>query len=306
MRLPLAILALAAVLSGAANNKLERASVRVPVWTEEGKPLPAGIEAKVEGAAAPVKRVRGPGDELIVLIVLDVVGDIALVDPAREALIESITALPPNVWVGLLRAQDGLRVLLDPTGDRKVVSDAIRGLPISGRPGLLETVDQAARLADLVARKSAVRLALLYVTDSNIYGYREDYTNPVVNSSDSRDLSRRFPEGLVREKISRLEDSLVTLEVPLFIAHLNWQRDRLNEAYQTGLLQLAQVTGGTALFCRTLAEVPEAVRRTMDRITQHSTLELQLPDKPLKSLQVVIEAGDLPLSYRTRFVLKEK
>ena len=307
MRRLLAFLALAGALMAAGNKpERNRTRVRVPVWSEEGKPLPAEVEARIEGAKAPVHAVRGPSDELIVIVVFDLVGDLALVGPARDALIESVQALPANAWVGLMRAQDGLRVLLDPTGDRPAAVEAIRNLPVSGRPGLLDTVDQAVQLADLVARKAAVRLAVLYLTDSNIYGYREDYTNPVVNSSDQRDLSRRFPEGLIREKISRLENSLAALEVPLFITHLSWQRDRLNEAYQTGLLQLAQVTGGTAAFCRTLAEVPEVVRRTMDRIVNHSTLEVELPNRPLKNVQVVIEAGGLPLNYRTRFVLKER
>ena len=54
-----------------------------------------------------------------------------------------------------------------------------------------------------MVRKTYVRSAVLYITDSNIYNYREDYTNPVINYSDRGDLSRRFPEGLVREQVLR-------------------------------------------------------------------------------------------------------
>ena len=41
-------------------------------------------------------------------------------------------------------------------------------------------------------RKSPVRVSVLYITDRNIYNYREDYTNPVINGSDPHDLSRVF------------------------------------------------------------------------------------------------------------------
>ncbi len=105
-----------------------------------------------------------------------------------------------------------------------------------------------------------MRVAVLYITDSDIYNYREDYTNPVVNRSDSSDLSRRFPEGLIREEISRLSDNLATAKAPVFIVHLELNRQRLNDAYQNGLLQLAETTGGVGTLCRTRQEIPDGNR----------------------------------------------
>jgi hypothetical protein len=241
----------------------------------------------------------------MLLVVFDVVGDLARVDPARESLIAAMEKASPSVYVGLLRAQDGLRVVLDPTGDRQAVTEAIRAIPVSGRPGLLDTIEQAAELADSVLAKTTVRMAVLYITDSDIYSYRDDYTNPVINSSDSRDLSRRFPEGLVREKISKIESRISALDATLFIAHLAYAPDRLNEAYQTGLLQLAQVTGGSAVFCRSPADVSDAITQMFTRIANHWAVDVKLPERPLKSVQVQLE-GATGLSYRSRFVLKER
>src|SRR5205085_12277780 len=101
--------------------------------------------------------------------------------------------LPDNVHITILRAQDGLRVAIDPTADREALENALTDLPINGKSGLLDTIEAAAQLADSVAAKSNVRVAILYVSDSDVRNYREDFTNPVINSSDSRDLSRRFP-----------------------------------------------------------------------------------------------------------------
>ena len=74
---------------------------------------------------------------------------------------------------------------------------------MSGKAGLLTTVDVIGRIADSMLKKSPVRVAILYITDGDVRNYREDFTNPVINSSDFNDMSRRFPETLVQEKIAR-------------------------------------------------------------------------------------------------------
>lgn len=292
--------------------KLRRTHVRIPVWVDAGEGSSRSalnaqeLTAKLEGAPARVLAVRGPSDDLILLLVLDLVGDLALVDPAKQALVTGLQQLPPNAHVALMRAPDGLRVLLDPTTDRAALADAIQSLPASGKAGLLEAVEPASRIADSILVKSAVRLAVLYVTDSDIYNYREDYTNPVINFSDPGDLSRRFPEGLVREKISKLKTRLAALQAPLFVVHLSYRTDRLNEAYQTGLMQLTQITGGTSIFCHSSAEIPAAVEKTLATIAAHYSVDLEAPDRPPEIIEVELEAAGRTLNYRTRFSLKER
>jgi hypothetical protein len=278
------------------------ANLHVPVWTEDGGALDAaGLSAKIDGSPAAVVRLTGPEDGLMLLVVADLAGDMSLVDPARQALVEGLRALPRNAYAGLLRAQDGLRVVVDPGPDRDALADAVLGMPISGKAGLLDTVVTAAHLGDAILAKARVRLAVLYITDSHVANYREDFTNPVVNSSDSRDLSRRFPEGLIKEKISQLEQNLTRTETPVFIVHLNYRSDRLNEAYQTGLLSLANTTGGAAQFCRSPAGIPAAIRQTLEIIASHHSVEIQLPEPVSRQTAVELVAEGRSLRYRTRF-----
>jgi hypothetical protein len=283
------------------------AVLRVPVLLTSGEEIAgaADVTASVYGGeAVRVLRVDTPEDDLLLLIVLDLTGDIALIDPARQSLAQQIGSLPPSTWTGLLRAQDGLQVLQDPTPDPEAIKQALASVSTTGRAGLLETVETAAQLADSIAAKSQVRLAVLYLTDSDVRNYREDFTNPVINSSDSRDLSRRFPEGLVREKISKLTDRLARYQAPVFIVHLAYSSERLNEAYQGGLLQIATATGGTATFCRSVAEIPGAIERTVSSILSLYQVVVQLPAKHAKSVTLVMEAKGRTISYRSRFVLR--
>jgi hypothetical protein len=274
---------------------------RVTAWSEaEGL---AAVQVRVEGRSSKVVRCRGPKDDLLLMIVLDVTGDLTLVDPARQAAVAEIEKLPAGVWVGLLRSQDGLRVLVDPTPDRAAVTTALLGAPVSGRAGLLETIEPAAGLATKLLRKTGVRTAVLYLTDSNISNYREDYTNPVINMSDSRDLSRRFPEALINEKISKIGAVLGETDAPVFVVHLAFLRDRLNEAYQTGLQQIAEATGGQAEFCRTQGDIATTIGLVFKKIQSAWALDVEIPPGTPRNFTVQL-SGDAEARYRTRFVMR--
>jgi hypothetical protein len=251
----------------------------IPAWIEAGNAPTPKFTATLNGRPAGVSALLSPTSDQIILLVLDVTGDPTYVDPAREALASDISNLPRNTWVALLRAQDGLHVVADPAPDRRSVIEGIENLPNSGNPGLLETVKNALSLADNLIRSSPVRVSVLYVTDSNIYNYREDFTNPVINQSDPHDLSRRFPEALIEEKISELTAAAGQLEAPLFIVHLHDRTDRLNRAYENGLGTLAESTGGREDICRSLAEIPEAVSGAFGRISSAWQLTLVVPPK---------------------------
>lgn len=275
---------------------------RVTAWPANGgEILPSSLKASVEGAPARTLRVRGPGTGMILFLVLDLVGDLAFVDPARQSLISELGNLPEHVWATVLRAQDGLRVAVDPAPDRAPAIAAIENTQISGRAGLLETVEPAVQLAGALLEKAPVRIAILYVTDSNIYNYREDYTNPVINPSDSRDLSRRFPEGLIREKTTSLAQSLAAYDAPVFIVHLAFLRDRLNEAYQNGLQLMAEATGGGLSLCRTPNDIPNVLTATFQRILGHWAIDLEVPPSVPRNFTVQLDAPDLSLQYRNRF-----
>jgi hypothetical protein len=247
----------------------------------------------------------GPGSDQIILVVIDLTGDLALIEAAQQAVITEISKLPPNAWVGLLRDQDGLHVVADPGADRQPLLQAIQSLPHIGAPGLLGTVPSALGLADALLRKAPVRVSVLYLTDGGIYSYREDYTNPVINQSDPHDLSRRFPGALVQEKISKLVNDISSLQAPLFVVHVNSRQDRLNLIYQNGLEALADATGGKASLCRSVAEIPEAVSAVFARMSSGWRVTLAFPSKLHFNSQIHLSAPchdeTQRLTWRTHF-----
>jgi hypothetical protein len=276
--------------------------LRVPALVSRGEP--ANLEATVDGRPAKVDLLKGPQDDLLVLIVLDFSGDISYVEAARLGFEAAMKEFPPHAWATIMRAQDGLRVLQDPSGDAAELVTVINTYTGGGKAGLLDTVEDAARLGDRLLAKSHARVAVLYCTDSNIYNYREDYTNPVINSSDSRDLSRRFPDQLVREKTQKLIGALLHRETPIWIVHVHYRVDAINEAYQRGLQQLAEATGGEAAICRGMADIPSAIGNAMRRIREHWSVFLEVPAGRSRNIVVGLNAPDCDMTYRQRFSVK--
>ena len=62
------------------------------------------------------------------------------------------------------------------------------------------------------------------------------------------------------------------VETPVFILHLAYRTDTLNQAYQTGLMTLAATTGGTSYFCRSQTEIPDAMGKAFEAITSQYSL----------------------------------
>jgi len=284
--------------------------VSIPAWVEENDCSTApAFAATVNGKPAAVTAQLGPASDQIILIVFDLTSDLSLIDAAKQAVTAQISKLAPNAWVGLLRAQDGLHVLADPGGDHKKLTGIIQSLSNSGQPGFFETVGSALSLADGIARKSPVRVSVLYITDGSIYSYREDYTNPVINESDPHDLSRRFAGALIQEKISKLQEDVSSLEAPLFVVHLNYRRDRMNEAYQNGMETLAESTGGKSVICRSVAEIPEVISGVFGRISSAWRLTLAVPGNMHNNVQIQLSApchdGDPRITWRMHIHPKE-
>ena len=262
------------------------------------------LSIQVSGVAGRPVRLLGPGDDLVLLVGTDLASDLTLAGEAKTALTANIGRLPSNAAVALLQAQDGLRVLVDATAERAPVEAAIGSLRVSGKAGLLGAVENVAALGDAILAKAAVRLAVLFVTDSDVGNYREDLTNPMVNWTDSGDMSRRFRDGLVRERISKLDAALAGVETPMFILHVAYKTDVLNQAYQTGLMTLAATTGGQSYFCRSQAEIAEAMEKAFAAITSQYSLTVALPENPPKVVDVLVESADRSLNWRDRFTLE--
>ena len=304
------ILAFLTAASTLGSAQAQTAGVSIPAWVEEGSCGPAPkFEATINGKATPVISQLGPGSDQMILLVVDFTGELSLVEAAKQALSAEISKLPANAWVGLLRDQDGLRVLVDPSPNRQPLLSAIQDLASTGKPGLFESLSPALTLADTLLRKSPVRVTVLYITDGNIYNYREDYTNPVINGSDPHDLSRVFPDALIQDKISRLVEEVSELEAPLFVVHISYRSDTLNQSYQNGLLTLADDTGGRGQVCRSVGEIPDAIAAAFARISEAWRLTLEVPPKFHSNAQIRLSAPcggeDARLSWRTRLRPKE-
>jgi len=280
------------------------ANVTLSVWVPDGvTPSQEKLAASVAGVKAEILSVQGPQDDLILLLITDLTGEQALVDTARAAILERINTLEPNQLVGLMRSQDGLKVHADPSADRAVLATAIKAVPVEGKAALLNTIETATKLGDSVG-KSGVRIAVLYITDSDVANYREDYTNPVVNSSDNRDLSRRFSDSLIKERISRLVRSVRATETPVFVVHLNYRTDSLNDAYQSGLIELASATGGQAWFSRSRGEIPGLIQSAFSRIQNLYSVKITLPAAAPRESDIALSSGSgEALQYRSRYVV---
>jgi len=303
---------LAAGAAPAAQSTRSPTNLHISAWVEGAdSQSPDGLcaedfQVKIDGKPAAVRAVQAPGDDMVILLVLDLTADLSLAGLAKESLVSETEALPPNILVAVLHAQNGMQVVLDPAADRQQIRQAVEGLPISGNAGLLDTVETAVQLADAMVRKSGVRTAVFYVTDSDVRNYREDYTNPVINTSDDRDISRRFPEGLIKEKVAKLQSQLQPFHVPLFLVHLEYRRDRLNEAYQAGLQQLAEESGGSGAFCRSRAEIAQAIQQTLRRVASLYLLSVPVVKPASRTVQLTVESSGHLLHYRSRFSLGSK
>lgn len=257
----------------------------------QGDPPPGVLSAadftvRLNGKEAPVLNARTPRDGQMILVVLDLAGDMTDAQAAKDALSAALETLPASTFVALLRAQDGPTVLVNPTADRAAIAQAIQAAPVTGKAGLLDSLASVETLAEGIASASNVRVATLYVTDSVVRNYREDFANPVINSSDPHDLSRRFPEALIADKMDKVEKSLAARETPLFIVHLRYRTSTLDAAYQGGLKRLAEETAGFSAFSASTAEIPAAIAKAFAAIVSQYTLTVGLPSRPPAALQI--------------------
>lgn len=235
---------------------------KLPIWL--GAPsdaTEAGLSASdltitVGKSPVTISALKEPESPALLFVALDTVGDIANLNEARKTVVEEIKALGSQYWAGLISAQEQMQVLQEPTSDRSLLQQKIEELTQIGKAGLLESIQPIADLATGVLLNSEVRVAVIFITDSDIGNYRADYLNPPVNASDSRDLSRRFAGRALQEKISRMAALMARTQVPVFIVHIDPGLDPLNRSYHNGLKQLAEGTGGQCLLSKTSGDIP--------------------------------------------------
>lgn len=247
------------------DNKNNSASFKLPVWIQGNGKLPKWeltldefkiIQGKSLLEATSLKKPESP---TMLFIAFDTVGEVANISEVRSAVTHEIQELGSLYWVGLISANEQISVVQEPTPDREVLSQKIEQLSQIGKAGLLDTLIPLADFTTGILLKSDVRVAVIFITDSDIGNYKTDYLNAPINVSDSRDLSRRFAGRALQEKISRMSKAIAKFQVPIFIVHIAPGQDPLNRAYQNGLKQLAEVGGGKCLLSKSISDIPPTV-----------------------------------------------
>jgi hypothetical protein len=152
----------------------------LPIWL--GGPS-EGVEAslsasdlKVTVGKSPVtvSALKGPESPALLFVAFDTVGDIANINQARKTVVEEVNALSSQFWAGLISAQEQMQVLQEPTADRSLLQQKIEEPSADGQSGLLESI-QPMRISPQVSLMKWVRVAVIFVTDSDIGNYRADY-----------------------------------------------------------------------------------------------------------------------------------
>jgi hypothetical protein len=286
----------------------ESLCVKFPVWvdtTKPWKPLSVG-ELKVLSEKTPLDVIglQDPESPMLLFIAFDMVGELNTVNQARNGVTSELKALRPQFWVGIISAQEQLRVIQEPTPDRELLTHKIDELTQIGKAGLLESIEPIADMASSVLSKTDVRVAVVFITDSDIANYRADYLNPTVNASDSRDLSRRFAGRALQEKISRMTASLARYRAPIFIVHVDPGRDPLNRAYQNGLKQMAEATGGQFFLAKTVSEVRPTIREAFQWARSFYLMAVTINgEKPgYRRIQVLVSNSEATESASSRVI----
>lgn len=287
-------------------NKARPVQFRLPIWlgapSEKAESEVATSNLKITADKAPIKvsAWRGPESPALLFVALDLVGDIATADQARKAIVDEVHALSIQFWAGLISGQEQMFVVQEPTGDRVLFQQKLQELTQIGKAGLLESVQPVADLATGVLLNSEVRVAIVFITDSDIGNYRADYLNPPVNASDGRDLSRRFAGRELQEKISRMAQLMARNQVPLFIVHIDPGLDPLNRSYHNGLKQLAEVSGGKCLLSKSRGDIPLNIHEAFQWAKSFHLAEFTLegPKRGYKRLEVELAEDRKSLALR--------
>jgi hypothetical protein len=284
-------------------------TVRVPIWVVTGDTdqpatlsLPM-LSVEARGRSVAPEFLLGPDSDLFLLIALDLTGDAAAAADAKDALAAEIGKLPQRAYISALNCQDELRVLQEPTTDRSRVLAAIQSVEVTGKAGLLNCIERVESVADAILARSAVRVGVVFVTDATIQNYREDLINPVINSSDPNDLSRRFPEQLVQNAMAALERRMGPSLAPMFVVQLNSQPDRWNVAYYDGLKAVVQNSMGDAQFCVTRAAIRDSLESVFARLRSHYSASVAIPVHGDAVVLEIQSTSGTRLTYRSHFTV---
>lgn len=140
---------------------------------------------------------------LLLILALDTTGDRTYIDAVRESLTEFTRTLPANIQIMVLTINDGVKPVQNNTADKELLAAAIADYAITGRPGFLENVATVAANANKIFMRHPLRVATLFITDSDIYNYR-----------------RRYSTGDFTTQTEGIRNSLKSVFAPIYVLRL--------------------------------------------------------------------------------------
>lgn len=278
--------------------------VEIPLWAQTQQMLQPSDVHLIPGEPVSLVKLQPPATPTIIFVVLDLSSAVTESLEVRAGLQRALAALPAQTWVGLFGTNDGLHVIQDPTQDHSVLQWEIEAVSPSGHPGLLDSIASLETIASRVQRKGKLKVAILAITDSNIYGYRADYGNQQVNSSDTHDLSRRFQGRDLESKIQRMDRRLLEARAPLFVIQVVNHTDPLNRVYNNGLQRFCDTLGGGSWFVQSRAEIQPDILAAFNRISSFYLATLKAPP-PGQEVDLTLDVAGLSmgqLEYRHHLV----
>jgi hypothetical protein len=220
--------------------------IKIPVCLlgEDGKPMAnlPGVDFRVTQSDQVLPRTHywGPESPILIVLALDTTGNLTWIDTLRGELAAFVTRLPPNVQIMVVTVNDGIRVVQNNTSDPALLAQAVRNYGITGRPGFLENVESLEEKSDRIFERFPMRVATLFVTDSDIYGYR-----------------RRFSSADFTTEVERIKTKLQGFYAPIYVLRLP------SEAAQAQVLRGSTAADGSPID----ASAVESANRTREEIT---------------------------------------
>jgi hypothetical protein len=173
----------------------------------DGKPMtnPPGVDFTVSQGDQVLRRTHywGPESPLLIVLALDTTGDLTWINTLRTGLEAFVRHLPANIQVMVVTINDGIKVVQNNTADPDALARAVQQYDITGRPGFLENVVSLEEKSDRILERYPLRVATLYVTDSDLYGYR-----------------RRFSPSDFTTEVERIKSQLWKFSAPLYVLRL--------------------------------------------------------------------------------------
>ena len=191
-----------------------------------------------------------PDSPVLIPLVFDTTGDLTYIDAMRKELCRFVDSLPPAIQLMVLTANDGLKVVQNNTSDKELLKKAILNYSIKGYPGFLENFLSVSEAMNKLVMKNNIKICPIFITDSDIYKYRKQYTSADLNT-----------------EAERIQNKLTENYVPIFVLRLpSGGNDTFARNYEGLMRELARATGGEAEFPMGVSGVSTALAGTLHRI----------------------------------------